>query len=124
MAEGDIAHIDHVKAGIDKSRHGAIQEIHHDLAGGRRFEIVIAHGRRRVYDDDRQAGGGEIEGYPLGEEFRTFVGAAHHPDRDGTVFIANAAFGNSDAANGAGIDDPLDPGASGGFQYVPRSIDI
>ena len=55
VALGRIADVHHVEPGIDEGRHVAIQEIEHDLAGGRRLHIVIADRRGRVHDHHRAA---------------------------------------------------------------------
>ena len=49
MSLSHVADVHDVQTRVDKSRHRAAHEIDHHLAGRRGLEIMIAHGRCRIY---------------------------------------------------------------------------
>ena len=115
MAEGGVAHIDYVDASVDEGGHGAFEEVDHDLAGGCRFDVVIADGGGGVYDDDGESTACKFQGYHFSQELGALVIARHIGESDGDGLVADAAaVGDADAAHGAGIDEAFDAGLARG----------
>ena len=124
LAQGYVARVYDVQAGVDKGGHGAFQKIQNDRAGGGGLDVVISDRRGGIDDDDGQSGGSELERFTLGKKLGALVGPRHLIERYGLVFIADAAMRHADAANGTGVDDAIDAGFAGGFEHVAGAIDI
>ena len=77
MPLSHVPHIHDIQAGIDKRRNLTLQEITHDLAGRGGFEIVIAHGRGGIGNDDRKTGCGKVQRNLFRHELGAFVGPVH-----------------------------------------------
>jgi hypothetical protein len=67
---------------------------------------------------------GEFERDLLGEELGALVITDHVFERNRLVFVADAAVGDTDAANGTSVDNALNSGGLGGTEKVAGAIDI
>ena len=65
VAAGRVAHIHQIQAGLKESGHAAAEKIDDDAARGGWLNIVIAHRRGGIDDDNREALAGKAQGFLL-----------------------------------------------------------
>src|SRR3954462_1532661 len=128
VADGDIANMDPVQAGVEEGGEFALQEIDNDLAGGGWFDIARANGGAGVDDDDGMIFC-EFERDLFGLPFGAFVMIAHLRFGigggfvgwgDGSIFFDSKA----DATDGAGVNDARTSSGACGRENVVCAFDV
>jgi hypothetical protein len=129
VADGDIADVDPVEAGVEVGGHFAVEEVDDDAAGGGGFDVAGADGSAGIDDDDGGALGGEFAGNDFGAPLGELVVVAHLGFGNGSRFVCGCDLavdfpGQTDAADGAGVDDSGTAGFGGGFDDVAGAVDV
>src|SRR5213075_455298 len=121
MSGSNVADVYPVQAGVEVSRHGAIEEIHDHLSGRCGSYIARTHRGAGIYDDDGSALGGELEGETFGFPFGELVMVVHLRFGHWGGFVGGRELsvydtGKADATHGAGVNDAGTTGAHGGLE--------
>jgi hypothetical protein len=129
VADGDVADMDPVEAGIEVGGHLAVEEIDDDLAGGGGLDVAGTDGGAGIDDDDGSTLGGKFAGDDFGAPLGNLVVIAHLRLGDGRGFVGGSDgavgfLGQTDATDGAGIDDAGTAGLGGGLDDVTGALHV
>ena len=130
VADRHVADVDPVQSRVEIRRQFAIQKIHNDLAGRRRFHIVRPDGCGGIDDDDRQTFARQFGRHFFRLPFRAFVMIGQLRFRELSQIrppercVAIHQLRQTNAPDGARIDDAFATGQAGGFDDVARAFDV
>ncbi|MDB6017247.1 MAG: Tetratricopeptide 2 repeat protein [Pedosphaera sp.] len=130
VADGDVANVDPVEAGVEVGGHLAVEEIDDDLTGGGGFDVAGSDRGAGVDDDDGETFGGEFAGEDFGAPFGDFVVIGKLAALDGGGFVGGRIkqtaieFGKANTADGAGVNDAGAAGLGGGFEDILGAVNV